>query len=251
MTFAKLVRVKTNTQTQIETRGSMPVCPAATIALLRDRPAGPEVFLLRRSAKQAFGACAYVYPGGRVESADSAPALQRRYAPDAAEQATAILGRADALAYWHAAVRECFEEAGVLVGCSIGKPQQPVVLHGLRDELNAGALTWPDLVQRLDLHFAVDGLRYFAFWTTPPGMTRRFSTRFFMARMPANQQAVPDGSETTRGEWLRPADALQRHEQGDIELMRPTVATLQQMCEYADTATALADVVSRPVCTRP
>src|SRR5699024_9421387 len=110
---------------------------------------------------------------------------------------------------------------------------------------------WGAVVQDLDLRFDVNALHYFAFWTTPPGMSRRFSTRFFMARMPAGQQAAPDGSETTRGEWLRPVDALERHARGDIELMRPTLATLQQLSGYVDTAAAFADVDRRPVTTRP
>src|SRR5699024_6559215 len=123
--------------------------------------------------------------------------------------------------------------------------------HDLRDKLNAGSTAWHDIVRELDLRFDVNALHYFAFWTTPPGMARRFSTRFFMARMPPDQQAAPDGGETIRGAWLRPADALKRHAAGEIALMRPTVATLEQLSGYADTAAAFAGAATRPVGTRP
>src|SRR5699024_4972408 len=151
--------------------------------------------------KQVFAADAYVYPGGRVESADAEATIRARYDADAAASATAALGVDDALGYWQAAARECFEEAGVLPGCSMGRPRSPSALHELRDQLNAGARSWLGIMDELDLHFDISSLYYFAFWTTPPGMPRRFSTRFFMARMPDGQQAVADGAETTLGEW--------------------------------------------------
>src|SRR5699024_4442099 len=112
-----------------QAKDAMPICPAATIALLRDCPGGPEVFMLRRSAKQVFGARAYVYPGGRVESIDAPARVQACYDAAATDIATTTLGVEDALGYWHAAVRECFEEAGVLVGCTLGRPQPPSQLH--------------------------------------------------------------------------------------------------------------------------
>lgn len=229
----------------------VPIRPAATIALLRDTRAGLEVFLLRRHAKQVFAASNYVYPGGRVDAADHEGRLQKHYTAGARARAEAVLGMRDALDYWVSAARECFEEAGVLVGCEVGKPLCGEALAAARDELNAGTLDWNALVEHMDLRFDPDLLHYFAFWTTPPGQPRRFSTRFFAARMPDRQQAIPDGSETTHGVWMRPADALQRFQAGEIKLMRPTLATLRQLAAYADTADALADMDTREVVSCP
>jgi len=221
------------------------------VALLRDAPAGLEVFLLRRSARQVFAASNYVYPGGAVDAEDHAESLLQCYGDGAVAQAEAIMDTEGALAYWAAAARECFEEAGVLVGCEAGRPPAADELSVARAALNAGTLSWHELSARLELHFAVDKLHYFAFWTTPPGMPRRFSTRFFAARMPAHQYAIPDGSETTHGQWLRPADALASCEQGEIRLMRPTIVTLRQFAQYEDSASALADLDQHEVVPCP
>src|SRR5699024_5790810 len=183
---------------------NVPIRPAATIALLRDTQDGLEVFMLRRHAKQVFAASNSVYPGGRVDAADHERRLQKHYAIGAQERAESILGIPGALEYWVTAARECFEEAGGLVGCNVGRPLRGEALAAARDELNAGTLDWNDLVEHMELRFDPDLLHYFAFWTTPLGQPRRFSTRFFATRMPDKQQAIPDGSETTHGEWMRP-----------------------------------------------
>lgn len=228
------------------------VRPAATVALLRDTHAGLEVFMLRRHARQVFAASHYVYPGGAVDAVDRAGAVQQRYVDAAAKRAAALLDDAqDALAYWVAAVRECFEEAGVLLGCEAGHPLAGEALVAARDELNAGTLSWTDLAAHMDLRFDLGKLHYFAFWTTPPGMPRRFSTRFFAARMPAGQRACADGSETTRGEWMRPQDALARHQAGEVKLMPPTTTTLRQLADYTDVDAALADMKTRPITPHP
>lgn len=224
--------------------------PAATIALLRDSNDGPEVFLLRRHSDHVFAASACVYPGGAVESADRQPRLQARYSEGAAARADAIMGVEDALCYWVAASRECFEEAGVLTGCRVGNPLTAEALAAARDELNAGAVDWYDLVEHMDLRFDAGQLHYFAHWTTPPGMPRRYSTRFFAARMPKEQHATPDGTETTSGEWIHPAQALDKHRAGRIKLWNPTQATLAQLSEYGDTEAALADMKTRTVIPR-
>lgn len=229
---------------------NIPIRSAATIALLRDKPDGLEAFMLRRHANHVFAARAYVYPGGAVDPVDGCAEVMSRYAGDDATAAAHALGLDDALCYWSAAIRECFEEAGVLVGCQADYPLSAEALAAARDELNAGVLGWAHIVDKLALRFDAGGLRYFAHWTTPPGMARRFSTRFFAARMPADQVASADGSETTRGEWLRPAQALERYQAGEIELLPPTIETLSQLGEYSNTDEALADMVTREVVSR-
>ncbi len=215
---------------------------AATVALLRDAPDGLQVFLLRRHPNHVFGASAYVYPGGALDTADADLRLHARYGADCAAAARAALGADDALAYWVAGARECFEEAGVLVGCDIGRPPSGADLAAARDDLNAGTLAWVDLAERLDLRFNTQQLQYFAHWTTPAGPPKRYSTRFFAARMPGSQKAIPDGLETTHGQWLRPQQALQRQRNGDIQLMHPTQATLELLAGFTDADTALSDL---------
>lgn len=226
---------------------AVPVRPAATLVLLRDTAAGPEVFLLKRDSAHVFAASAYVYPGGAVEPADREARLLAHYDHGAAARAESVMGVAGALGYWAAASRECFEEAGVLVGCTPGKLLSGEALASARDELNAGAVEWCDLVEHMELRFDTGQLHYFAHWTTPPGMPKRFSTRFFAARMPEQQRAAADGAETTHGEWLRPAAALDNQKDGEIKLWPPTLATLRQLSEYGDTDRALADLATREV----
>src|SRR5699024_5296362 len=117
-----------------QTNADVPIRPAATIALLRDSDAGLEVFMLRRNAQQVFAASNYVYPGGAVDAADQEERLLQHYAAGAAVRAEAAMGIAGALNYWAAAARECFEEAGVLIGCEAGKLLQGEALAAARDE---------------------------------------------------------------------------------------------------------------------
>src|SRR5699024_6608017 len=150
--FPETVAAQYNQSVDDETKNThMPVRPAATIALLRDGPAGPEVLLLRRSTRHVFAASMDVYPGGGGGEADGAGQLLDRYASGDRDRAQAQLAESDARAYWAAATRECFEEAGVLVGCSAGQPLHRETLATARDELNAGVSSWHDLVTRVEL----------------------------------------------------------------------------------------------------
>jgi len=225
---------------------------AATAALLRDGESGLEVLLLRRHAGHVFGANAYVFPGGAVDAADSGAAFAARSA-SGLDYANACFEseldddsavQANAVAYWTAAIRECFEEAGVLVACDCGHIESDRVLSA-RTALNAGTRHWADVISDLDLRFRLDDLVYFAHWTTPAGMPKRYSTRFFAARAPAEQSVLCDGMETTRAWWARPADAIAAHEAGEIHMMVPTRSTLERLRDHADTDTALADLGRR------
>lgn len=223
---------------------------AATVALLRDGDDGLEVLLLRRHGAHVFGANAHVFPGGAVDAADGAAALAARCDAgiDYAEACLGTTGRA--VAYWMAAVRECFEEAGMLVGCHPNGADgrgPPADWAGERDALNAGRRDWPQVVERLDLRFRLDELVYFAIWITPPGPPKRYATRFFAALAPSGQTAMSDGHETTRAWWAQPADALARQARGEIMLMTPTRATLSQLCDYEDAESALAGLVEAGV----
>lgn len=212
---------------------------AATTVLLRDEHSGAanglEVLLLRRHANHVFGANAYVFPGGAIDAADRDPALVARCAGQTGALArTAVMEK---LAAPMAAIRECFEEAGLLVGCAVGH-DDPAQCDALRVALNEQTQTWPCVAEALDLTFTLEELVYFAHWTTPIGPPKRYATRFFAAAAPAGD-ALCDGCETTHAWWVTPTTALNAWSRGDIELMEPTSATLASLRGYASTAAAL------------
>lgn len=211
---------------------------AATTALLRDGAAsGLEVLLLRRHASHVFGANAYVFPGGALDAADEDADLRARCVGDADAIDEAVGDNGFALAM--AAIRECFEEAGLLVACASHAQVTADRRDALRAALNAQATTWVDVVSEMDLRFDLAALAFFAHWTTPAGPPKRYSTRFFAAAAPEGE-AYCDGLETTHVWWAPPAQAVAAHDRGDIELMTPTRATLESLARYPDADTALA-----------
>ncbi len=161
-----------------------------------------------------------------------------------APSAGAILGNADsdtrALGHFVAAIRETFEEAGVLVGK--GAATAPA---DTRKRLLEGALSWSGLLDELGVTMDLSRLRYFDHWITPPIEPRRFTARFFLAQVPADQDAAHDDRETTDGLWLTAAEALRRYEdpKDKVQMAPPTVHALQLMarCGSIDEALATAD----------
>lgn len=213
---------------------STPITPtvevrdAATLALLRDGDGGLEVLLLRRDPGHVFGANAYVFPGGACDVADR----------DALTQVCSGAELSDVL-YRVAAIRECFEEAGLMVALTGDLPDDPARTD-LRDALNTAQLGWHELLARAGMQMRLDDLVAFACWTTPEGAPKRYATRFFAARAPAGQIAKADGTETVSARWVRPAEALVEADTGRRHLMRPTRASLEMLAEFEDTDTALA-----------
>lgn len=200
--------------------------PSSTVVLVRDADDGPEVLLVLRHADTAFGA-SYVFPGGTLDPADyEAAALCAGLEPAAAN---ALLGcHSDALAYYSAAVRELFEETGVLLAKNGDGmlPADSAAFAAARAAVHAGRRDWCEFLRDARLQVACEQLCYFAFWVTPRVFSRRFSTRFFIARLPAGQSAEHDGSELTDSCWLRPAAALAAASAGELSLPPPTRMTL-------------------------
>lgn len=203
---------------------------AATVAVLRDRAdGGLEVLLLRRHHEHVFGADADVFPGGAVDAADARVAGQ-----------PCVRGGGLVDAAWRMAVlRECFEEAGLLIGTS-GARLDSGAVAAQRGALNAGDRDWSTVIEalgaQLDLHAPVA----FACWTTPPGAPKRYATQFYAVAAPAWQIPRPDGRETVAAEWITPDRALAEAGRNQRWLMPPTRATLERLTRYADAATALA-----------
>lgn len=209
----------------MSTPDPVPIRDAATVAVLRDGlDGGLEVLLLRRDHGHVFGAGADVFPGGAVDADDA--------------ELTRDAGLADAP--WRmAALRECFEEAGLLFAAGVAAPEQ---IMAQRRALNAGQCDWRGVIDALALELDLAAPVAFARWTTPPGPPRRYATRFYALAAPAGQQARADGRETVAAEWVTPAAALAQADAGRRWLMRPTRATLVQLAHYRDTATALDEL---------
>lgn len=234
----------------------VPVRPAATVMVVRDaEPAdsGVEVFVLRRTTVAAFGAGMYVFPGGRVDDADGGADIESFVADLDDERASAALGvERGGLAYWVAAIRECFEEAGLL----LAHPRTggtPHIDPNDRHAVHCGDMSIIDVCRRHDLVLDAGALRYVAHWITPVGESRRFDTRFFVAEAPHGQDGVHDETETIDSRWIRPADALRDAERGDLLLMPPTVANIEFLVDCASAADAIAkaDAAGPPSCIEP
>ncbi len=225
----------------------MPVAirPAATLILLRDTDDGPEVFMQRRAPGAAFLGGAYVFPGGALEAADADPRLLARIVGLAAADADARLALAEgALAYWVAAARECYEEAGILLAHdAAGHPVAPGLIRAMdaqREALNRGELSFDDLLAEHALVLPAAAFVYFDHWITPAIRPRRFDTRFFAARAPREQEGSHDNAEAVHSLWLRPADALARGARNEIEIAYATGVVLKELARFASVDATLA-----------
>jgi 8-oxo-dGTP pyrophosphatase MutT (NUDIX family) len=223
--------------------------PAATVVLLRPGPKGQEVLLTRRPSTMAFAAGMMVFPGGRVDPADADPRLMARSALGPVEAADRLGGATDpalAAALHVAAVRELFEEAGVLLADG---PDSSVPTEALRLELLTGRLTFADVAERLDLRLRPDRLVPIARWVTPAAYPRRFDARFFAAELPPGAEATFVGDEVADHRWTTPRAALDAMAAREIEMWIPTSSTLQRLVElstFADVAERLTVGPTRP-----
>jgi 8-oxo-dGTP pyrophosphatase MutT (NUDIX family) len=209
--------------------------PASTVVLLRgEHPF--QVFLVRRNDSIAFLGGAHVFPGGRVDPADYSEDLIGGVHIQA-DPYVAITERMPdvsvevGIAHYVAAVRELFEEAGVLLARPL-TAASVARLTGNRRDLLAGRITFADIIQRERLHLELEELAYFAHWVTPEIEIRRFDTRFFVARAPKGQTPIHDEGETTHSEWVAPALAIERSRAGLISLAPPTWTTLQMLAKF-------------------
>jgi 8-oxo-dGTP pyrophosphatase MutT (NUDIX family) len=211
------------------------------------------VFLVRRHDNVAFMGGAHVFPGGRVDDADHLPD-PARWCDGVTGAVARMRGRTgeQAIAFHVAAIRELFEEAGVLLardahGFVAGSTRDDGRLRACRGELLQHRLTMRDLAEREQVRLALDALALFGHWVTPDIETRRFDTCFFFAVAPEVQEAAHDEHETTQGTWMFPQDALERCLQGEIALPPPTWTTLRAMSQLADVDDAWAWASTNPV----
>lgn len=212
--------------------------------------------MLRRNLNSDFVGGAYVFPGGGVDPADSGPvARSLAFGLDDAEASGRLTLDSGGLAYYVAGQRELFEEAGLLIACDgAGAPfrggDDEVVARvaAQRRAVNHGSLGFVEMMRAEGLRLDLRGLAYLAHWVTPLGPPRRFDTRFFVALAPDDQTAAHDAGETIADRWIRPRDALDAHERGELEMILPTIRNLQSIAEFStahevlDYANALTDI---------
>ena len=222
----------------------VPTRPGATTMVLRDGTDGLEVVLQRRSPHLVFVPGAHAFPGGRVEAADGLPhPVTGPVLTDAA--ASERLGvDAGGLAYWVAAVRELYEEVGLLVADG---PVDRLGPH--RAAVDRGEQGFAALCAEHGVTLRPSDLRYFGHWTTPPGAPRRYSTRFFVAPAPEGQEPLHDGNEAVEAGWVRPRDALERFAAGDWELILPTERSLLALTHFDRVDDVLAHLDTQPPLT--
>lgn len=245
------------------THADVPVRPAATVMLVRDHPLnGLEVFMLQRTMSAAFARGMYVFPGGRVDDADDPTFTETLCDGLTDSAASGILGvPRGGLAYWVAAVRECFEEAGVLLARRAEESEplrfdDPTVADRYRLARRAvhdGDLRLVELCAAEEIRLTTDGIFYVSHWITPVGEARRFDTRFFVARAPEAQEPLHDDTETIDSLWVGPKEALDRQVRGELAMIPPTMSNLEFLAEHwtADEALAAARRVGTPVAVLP
>jgi 8-oxo-dGTP pyrophosphatase MutT (NUDIX family) len=209
--------------------------PSSTVVVVRAGVTDPELFMVRRHADSSFGA-AYAFPGGVVEDDDRA--VHEFCAGVTETQADSRLGvKNGGLDLYSAAIRELFEESGVLLGGSENLDED---LCAIRDALNDGSERWADFVARNHLDLQCDQLHYFSHWITPVTQSKRYSTRFFLARLPEGQVAAHCGGELTESRWISAHDMLEAGRQGVVKLHFPTIKTLESLARHK-TLEALLD----------
>jgi 8-oxo-dGTP pyrophosphatase MutT (NUDIX family) len=221
---------------------------AATVLLLRDGSDGPAVHMLRRRASMAFAGGAYAYPGGSVDPRDERPVGWAGPSP-AAWAARLGTEETSAQAIVCAAVRETFEEAGVLLA---GPSADTVVADTTgevweedRAALVARDLSFADFLARRGLVLRSDLLGGWARWITPEFEPRRFDTWFFVAALPQGQRTRNASTEADRTVWVRPDEAAAGYDRGELLMMPPTIAMLRGLRPYGSAAEALAAAAER------
>ena len=229
---------------------------AATLVLLRDRPSAEvETLLLRRHSRSKFAAGDYVFAGGKIEADDMPPDGERFCRGVSAQEAAARLGGdvapRDALSYWVGAIREAFEEVGVLLAYDAGgsllriTPADKPRYDEYRAACQKANPAFFDMLRAESLTLATDRLAYFAHWITPEEQPLRFDTRFFAAVMPPDQEPAVDGHEIVDLKWLTPAEALSGARRQEISLRLPTMKNLEVVAGGGAPAAAAVESLGR------
>jgi len=232
---------------------------AASLILLRDRPSGGgvEVLMVKRHARSGFAGDMQVFPGGAVDEGDCGEGIAELCDGLGVEEAMSIISDAPdparALGFFVAAIRETFEEAGILLAREAsgelvsftGERADHIISY--RDAIREEKLSFNEMIAREGLKLAVDSLVYFAHWITPEFSPIRFDTHFFLAPAPLHQNALHDDFETTDHLWIAPGEALERSEDGDFPMLPPTIVNLMALVRFTSVEMALSSAEGKDV----
>lgn len=234
----------------------VPVRDAATVLILRPADTavpdgGIEVLMLKRNARSVFVPDMWVFPGGAVDPEDASPEADARVQNRTDAQSSADLGiERGGIAFWVAALRETFEEAGVLLGRRSGEehlvdlshPDTEARFSRYRDALNDRSVDadFVDIIEAEDVHLDGSGVHYISRWITPFGSPRRYDTRFFVTAMPQGQVPLHDNEEAVEHMWVRPEVAVAANETDEMLMLAPTLSVLKRLATHATVTDALA-----------
>jgi 8-oxo-dGTP pyrophosphatase MutT (NUDIX family) len=220
-----------------ETMPEVSTRAASTVMLTRQGLSGLEIYLLKRSSESKFFPGSYVFPGGAVDPEDKDAGFWRNHVDldllQVSEQIGGDLPIDDAFGHGVAAIRETFEEAGILLIEEPEKKQKAI--EKMRTIRSQGKMTKSWIKEGVNSGgwiLSLSGLIRWSHWVTPEAMKPRFDTRFYIGLMPSGQECRPDAQEMTHGMWVRPEDALSGNLRGDTPLSPPTLVTLQELLPY-------------------
>jgi glyoxylase-like metal-dependent hydrolase (beta-lactamase superfamily II)/8-oxo-dGTP pyrophosphatase MutT (NUDIX family) len=201
-----------------------------------------EVLMLQRTQSAAFLGGAYVFPGGSLDPQDASP--DRVIGLTEAQANERLKVSSGAIAYYVAAIRECFEEAGVLLACEKGgKAISAARAESLMHWRNQ---PFREMLEAEDLYVPAGDLAYYGHWITAPGRSRRFDARFFVALAPEGQQGSHDAAETVHDVWITPREALERAAREEIELVNATQQSLRDLARFSDPRAAFEHARALP-----
>ncbi|MBL6691953.1 MAG: NUDIX hydrolase [Pseudomonadales bacterium] len=220
-----------------------PAVPAATILMLRDGPTGLETFMVVRHHQIDFASGALVFPGGKVDDGD----FNVRDYCDGVDDADDTM-----LAMMAGAIRESFEECGVLLAREAGgedlvSGEKLKTLEHYRDPLNNGEVALVDFLEKEQLRLACDKLQHFAHWITPEALPKRFDTHFYLALAPADHLAIHDGYESVDSIWISPEDALKGNADGTYTIIFPTRVNVEMLGESSSVEEAMQMAAERTI----
>jgi 8-oxo-dGTP pyrophosphatase MutT (NUDIX family) len=231
----------------------VPVRPAATVMLIDDRP-DLQVFMMERHANTVFAGGMWVFPGGAVDHQDDASYFSGIATHRTDSEASALMALENGgLAYYMAAIRETFEEAGVLLALH-QEDESPLNIaeastdrfQQYRDQLNAGEIELKTILQNESLLADIGQMHYVARWITPLGSPRRFDARFFIARIPSLQVPVHDDGELVNSVWMSPNEILEKAATDEMVLMSPTLRMVKSLAEFDSADQAIESASSNP-----
>ena len=201
--------------------------PSSTVVLARAGVADPEIFMVRRHERSSFGS-AHAFPGGVVDPEDAE--VHEFCEGLSSAEANTRLGVPDGgLDYYASAIRELFEESGVLLADFSNVDEN---ISAVRDALNDGSQNWAEFVTRNALSLHCGELNYISHWVTPLHEPKRYSTRFFLSKLPEGQNAEHCGGELTESCWATATEILAAERRGDITLIFPTLKTLESIARH-------------------